>query len=88
MSKKSTDNRDIRKRNRISRELPSVGIKLVGRSKGQVYEAVIVKSSADPKRRAVSLQGREFYTLSGAAMAVTGHAVNGWLFWKIKSKSQ
>ena len=87
MSKKSADNTQIRKRNRISRELPPVGTKLVGKTRGQVYEAVIVKSSIEPKHRAVHFQGREFLSLSGAAMAVAGHATNGWVFWKIKGKS-
>ncbi len=85
MSLENNDNRQTRKR--ISRELPSVGTKLVGRSRGQVYEAVIVKSSTEPKHRAVRLQDREFLSLSGAAMAVTGHAINGWVFWKVKGKS-
>ena len=87
MSLENNDSRQTRKRNRISRELPPVGTKLVGRSRGQVYEAVIVKSSTEPKHRAIRLQDREFLSLSGAAMAVTGHAINGWVFWKVKGKS-
>jgi len=87
MSKEGADNTQIRKRNRISRELPPVGTKLTGKSRGKVYEAVIVKSSTQAKRRAVRLQNREFLSLSGAAMAVTGHATNGWMFWKIKGES-
>ena len=85
MSAKSST--DEQKRNRISRELPPIGTKLVGKSRGQVYEALIIKSSTEPKRRAVRLQDREFLSLSGAAMAVTGHAINGWVFWKLKGKS-
>lgn len=76
-----------RKRKRISRELPPIGTKLVGKSRGQVYEALVVKSSTESERRAVRLQDREFLSLSGAAVAVTGHAINGWVFWKIKGKS-
>ena len=41
MSKEGADNTQIRKRNRISRELPPVGTKLTGKSRGKVYEAVI-----------------------------------------------
>ena len=87
MSLENNDNRQTRKRNRISRELPPVGTKLVGRSRGQVYKAVVVKSLTEPKRRVVRLQDREFLSLSGAAMAVTGHATNGWVFWKFRDKS-
>lgn len=87
MSLENNDSRQTRKRNRISRELPPVGTKLVGRSRGQVYEALVVKSSTEPKRRAVCLEDHEFLSLSGAAMAVTGHAINGWVFWKFKGKS-
>ncbi len=87
MSEENAGNKQIRKRNRISRELPPVGTKLAGKSRGQVYEAVIVKSPTEPKHRVVRLQDREFLSLSGAAMAVTGHAINGWVFWKVKGKS-
>ena len=87
MASKSSTDEQKPKRNRISRELPPVGTKLEGRSTGKVYEAIIVKASTDTKHRAVRLQDREFLSLSGAAMAVTGHAINGWVFWKIKGKS-
>lgn len=87
MSAKSSTDEQKRKRNRISRELPPIGTRLVGKSRGQVYEALVIKSSAEPKRRAVRLQDREFLSLSGAAMAVTDHAINGWVFWKLKGKS-
>jgi len=86
MPKEDLGRKPAGKRRRISRELPPAGTKLVGSSKGEVYEAVIVSSSGKPGRRAVRVQGREFGSLSGAARAVTGHAVNGWVFWKVPGR--
>ena len=85
--KRSADNAEIRRRKRIRREVPPKGTKLVGRSRGRVYEAIIVESSTKPKRCVVRVQGREFLSLSGAARAVTGTSTNGWVFWKIKGES-
>jgi hypothetical protein len=86
MPPKNNDNKQTRKR--LYRELPPLGTKLVGKSRHQEYEAVIVKSSSNPKQRVLRVQDREFSSLSGAASTITGHAINGWIFWKSTSKSK
>jgi len=87
MSATANSNTQKRKRTKIRRELPPMGTMLVGKFKGQVYNAEIVVSSTEHNRRLISIQGREFSSLSAAAVAVTGHSVNGWVFWKLKDKS-
>jgi len=62
--------------------LPPIGTKLKAKSKDKSYEAVVTKSSNNPNRRAVYFKKIEYLSLSGAAKAITGHATNGWVFWK------
>jgi hypothetical protein len=72
--------RTKRERKRIPRELPPVGTTMVGTYKGQVYTAEIVDAEV-PAGRAVKYGDQVFTSLSAAGRAVTGHGVNGWVFW-------
>ena len=71
-----------RQRKKIARQLPPVGTTLTGRSKGQTHTAVIVEAEERPGGRAVKYGDQVFPSLSAAAKAVSGHATNGWLFWR------
>jgi hypothetical protein len=69
-----------RERKRIARELPPVGTTMVATYKGQAHTAEIVEAEV-PAGRAVKYGDQVFTSLSAAGRAVTGHGVNGWVFW-------
>ena len=69
-------------RKRIARELPREGTTLTATFKGQRHTAVVVDAKHRPSGRAVKYGDQLFPSLSAAAKAVTGHATNGWLFWR------
>ena len=70
-----------RERKRIARELPPVGTTLTATYKGQAYTAEIVEAKELPAGRGVKYGDEIFSSLSAAGRAVTGHGVNGWVFW-------
>ena len=71
-----------RSRKKIARQLPPVGTTLTGRSRGQLHTAVIVQAKEIPTGKAIKYGDELFTSVSAAARAVTGHATNGWLFWR------
>ena len=83
MAKKARANRETQGKTRrgIDRELPPIGTVLRAKYRGQGFTAEVVRSAADPKKRAIRLGQQEYRSMSGAAIAITGHAVNGWRFW-------
>jgi hypothetical protein len=65
---------------RIDDRQMKAGVQLRGRYRGKVYRAEIVEHGDGVGVR----QGRKVYSsLSAAAEAITGHAMNGRVFWKI-----
>ena len=62
-------------------DFPKIGTKLVGRSRGQIVEAVVVAVRPDVGRVVVEMNGRRYNTLSAAAKAAVGNETNGWRFW-------
>jgi len=68
-------------RRRIDRELPTVGTALWAKFRGQEFTAEVVRSGTDPTKRAIRFGQQEYRSMTGAAIAITGHAVNGWRFW-------
>ncbi len=70
-----------RERKKIARQLPPVGTIFTARHRGQPHTAVIVEAKGRPAGRAVKYGDQLFASLSGAAKAVTGHSINGWVFW-------
>jgi hypothetical protein len=70
-------------RQKIARDLPALGTTLTGRFKGQTYSATIVAAEDSPTGKAVEHNGKRYTSPSAAAKAVTGHSINGWLFWNI-----
>jgi len=71
-----------RHRQKIARGLPAPGTALTGRFKGQTYSATIVEAEDVPAGRMVEYDGECYPSLSAAAKAITGHSINGWLFWR------
>ena len=71
-----------RRRQKIARKLPPAGTTLTGRFKGQTYSATIVEAEDVPAGRTVEYDGERYPSLSAAAKAITGHSINGWLFWQ------
>ena len=72
-----------RHRQKIARDLPAPGTTLTGRFKGQTYSATIVEAKELPGDREVEHARKRYRSLSAAAKAITGHSINGWLFWNI-----
>jgi 3-methyladenine DNA glycosylase Mpg len=72
-----------RRRQKIARDLPALGTTLTGRFKGQTYSATIVEAEDSPTGKAVEYDGKRYTSPSAAAKAITGHSINGWLFWNI-----
>jgi hypothetical protein len=70
-----------RHRKKTARELPPVGTTLQGRFKGETRTA-IVEAQDLPAGKAVDYEGGRYTSLSAAAKAITGHAINGWRFWQ------
>jgi predicted RecA/RadA family phage recombinase len=70
-----------RERKSIARELPPVGTTMVATYKGQAQTAEIVEAKKLPAGKAVKYGDKVFSSLSAAGRAVTGHGVNGWVFW-------
>ena len=72
-----------------NREL-EIGTKLTARFKKQVYTAEVVEAdrddvagSKDEGLRIRLEDGRVFRSVSSAAAAITGGAINGWRFWSL-----
>lgn len=69
------------------------GMKLTAKFKKQGYTAEVVEAerddvagSKDEGLRIKLADGRVFRSVSSAAKAVTGGAINGWRFWSLDSK--
>ena len=77
-----------RERKSIARELPAVGTTLTAKYKGQAYTAEIVEAKELPAGRGVKYGDDIFSSLSAAGRAVTGHGVNGWVFWQPPEMSE
>lgn len=65
-----------------ARELPPVGTTLSATHKGKTHTATIVETKDLPVGRAVRSGDQLFSSLSAAGKAITGHATNGWRFWR------
>jgi hypothetical protein len=77
-----------RQRRAIARQLPPEGTTLTATYKGEAYTATIVEAKDRPAGRAVKYGDQLFPSLSAAASAVTGHATNGWAFWRPADKGE
>ena len=64
------------------RVLPPAGTELRSTYHGGEYHAVIIEDKKFKLGRGVSMDGKFFKTLSGAAKSIAGHPMNGWAFWK------
>ncbi len=64
-----------------ARPLPRVGTALKAFHRGRSRSAVIVETAEFTSGRGVLTGGRAYLSLSAAGTAITGYAVNGWLFW-------
>jgi hypothetical protein len=62
----------------------TVGTKLIGKYHKQDYHCELVEGE-DKKLKFRLEDGREFKSPSGAGMAVTGHACDGWKFWSVET---
>jgi len=65
---------------KIERKLPPAGTTLSATFKGQTYAATIVEAEDFAEGRAVEYEGVGYRSLSSAAKAIAGHAMNGWRF--------
>lgn len=88
MAKQTGQNKEKqrRARRRIDRELPPVRTMLRARFRGQELIAEVVRSGADPTKRMIRFGQQEYRSMTGATIAITGHAVNGWRFWHAEKK--
>ena len=60
------------------------GTKLTGRYHKQSYACEV--ENAEGKLRYRLEDGREFKSPSAAAMAITGHQCDGWVFWSVQTE--
>ena len=67
-----------------ARPLPPIDTNLTASHKGKRYSATIVEATKLSSGRGMRVGSRKriFPSLSAAGTAITGHAVNGWLFWQ------
>jgi len=77
-----------RHRKKMARELPPVGTTLQGRFKGETRTATVVEAKDVPTGRVVEYEDTHYRSLSAAAKAITGHAINGWRFWQPAEQDQ
>jgi hypothetical protein len=77
-----------RHRKKTARELPPVGTTLQGRFKGETRTATTVEAEDLSAGKAVEYEGGRYTSLSAAARAITGHAINGWRFWQPAEQNQ
>lgn len=76
--KSPTSKKDGRKV--ATRTFPAKGAMLLGRYHGKEHRATIVEQDGALRVRL----GQDTYrSLSGAARAITGSAINGWRFWNV-----
>ena len=66
---------------KIKHEMPPVGTRLKGRTKGNDVYAEIVSREKDTV--GILFNGVVYDSMSAAARAATGWSIDGWLFWKI-----
>ena len=69
-----------RRRRVIKHEMPPIGTRLKGRTRGQDVYAEIV-SVGD--RIGILFDNKVYTSMSAAAKAATGNSTDGWLFWKV-----
>ena len=62
----------------------TVGTKLIGKYHKQPYTCQVIAGENGKLRYQLS-DGREFKSPSAAAMGITGHAADGWMFWSIET---
>jgi hypothetical protein len=63
----------------------SVGTKLIGKYHKQTYSVEVIQG--EKGKLLYRLQdGREFKSPSGAGMAITSHACDGWKFWSVETE--
>ncbi len=82
MAKKTKKTATAKKRGRtvVAHTFPSAGATLVGRYHGEEHRATIVEEGGTLRVRL----GKDTYrSLSAAAQAITGSAINGWRFWTV-----
>lgn len=71
----------VKPRGIIKRELPPIGTILIGSYHQKKYTAQISLSKKDNKKKIVLINNQEFISMSAAAVSITGHQTNGWIFW-------
>jgi Protein of unknown function (DUF2924) len=76
--RKATSGKGIRKA--VAHTFPPAGATLVGRYHGKEHRATIVEQDG---RLQVRLRKDTYRSLSAAAQAITGSAINGWRFWTV-----
>ena len=74
--------RSKKTRRKVEHEMPPVGTRLRGQTKGQqVFASIVV---ADTKSGVgILFDGVVYRSMSAAARAATGNSTDGWLFWKL-----
>ena len=70
-------------RQRIAHDMPAPGTRLKGRTKGRDEYAEVVKDPRTKSGIGILYRGKIYSSMSAAAMAATGHSINGWIFWRV-----
>ena len=69
---------------------PNIGDRLVHhfRKKSGSIEATVTNVDRTNGTIEVSVNGETFRTLSAAALSVSGHPTNGWVYWGLKKQKR
>lgn len=68
------------------RSLPAVGTQLIATFNKRRYTAVVVAIRESSQSVTVRVRGKDYASLSAAAMKITGHDTNGWVFWGLQKR--
>jgi hypothetical protein len=64
----------------------TVGTKLVARYHKESHSCEVIQGENNKLNYRLE-DGREFKSPSAAGMAITGHACDGWVFWKVETQA-
>ena len=72
----------IMAKRKFERELPKVGTTLIGKFKGKIYKAMIVKDDNLLSGRGIRFKNKTYKSMTATATSITNNSINGWLFWR------
>ena len=69
-------------------KLPQVGTVFEKSFRGRTMRAKVVSIDQSKGRVGLEVNGKQYQSPSAAAKALTGHEINGWVFWGIDTRKK